>query len=489
MLAPTLLLLPAGTYWLWQQGWLMYWALAACASTLVAYAVQRRLASQWTSPSSRSVAQETREMAPQIWSPREQAAWSDVLAIAEAADVSRLASPDDVLDLARATIATVADRLHPQAKEAMWQFTLPEALAVAEQVSSRLRTFIVSAVPLGDRLTVAQAMTLYRWRGTLERAQQAYDLWRTIRLLNPWTAATQELREQFSRKLYELGRDELGRRLLKAYVREVGRAAIDLYCGRLRVSPAALEAHVTGSSRGEFEAATERLSEPLRILVVGQTGVGKSSLINALLDAAATPVDVVPATRSFAPYRLERGELPSALLIDSPSLGRLEEGQVREAMRRADLILWVVSAVRPDRQADRAGIEILRREFESLPDRHAPPVLVALTGIDLLRPFRDWSPPYDLRQPESPKVRSIMAAAEAVAEDLTLDVSRLVPVCLRSDQPYNIDALWAKVFEVISDAERARLVRTLRSAERAWDWRRVLAQAGQAGRVLLGRAG
>jgi predicted GTPase len=158
-------------------------------------------------------------------------------------------------------------------------------------------------------------------------------------------------------------------------------------------------------------------------------------------------------------------------------------------MREADLILWVASAVRPDRQIDRAAIDTFRRNFESLPDRHAPPVLAVLTGIDLLRPFRDWSPPYDLRKADSAKVVSINAATIAVAEDLALDLTSIVPVCLRPDATYNIDALWAKIFEIVSDAQRARLVRTLRSAERTWDWRRVLAQAGQAGRVLVGGVG
>jgi predicted GTPase len=490
LLAPVVLLVPAGTLWLWQQGLLVYWALAACISTLVAFMVQRRLTSQISEfPRSDKVSGKGRDDVPEAWSPRELAAWNDVLEIAQSADGRRLSRPEAALDLAQTTIKAVAKRLHPESNEAMWQFTLPEALALTEQVSSRLKDFIVTAVPLGDRLTVAQAITLYRRRGALESVELAYDLWRIVRLINPLTAASQELRESFSKKLYELGRDELGCRLLRAYVREVGRAAIDLYSGRLKVSAAALEAHVTDTSRGQLAVAPRGLSEPLRILIVGQTGVGKSSLVNALLDAAQAPVDVVPATKDFATYQLEHGELSAALLIDSPPLGGTGIGNMREAMREADLILWVASAVRPDRQNDRTAIETFRRNFESLPDRHAPPVLAVLTGIDLLRPFRDWCPPYDLRRADSPKAVSINAAVIAVAEDLALDISSIVPVSLRPDAAYNIDALWAKIFEIISDAQRARLVRTLRSAERAWDWRRVLAQAGQAGRVLVGGLG
>ncbi len=89
-------------------------------------------------------------------------------------------------------------------------------------------------IPLGGRLTVGQFMAIYRWRGILDVADKAYDIWRIIRMMNPATAVAQELREKFTRQLYDWGRKELARQLTTAYVREVGRGAIDLYSGRLR---------------------------------------------------------------------------------------------------------------------------------------------------------------------------------------------------------------------------------------------------------------
>ena len=55
----------------------------------------------------------------------------------------------------------------------------------------------------------------------------------------PRSAATQELRERFTRQIYEAGREHLARRPgARAFVKEVGRAAIDLYGGSLRVTSA-----------------------------------------------------------------------------------------------------------------------------------------------------------------------------------------------------------------------------------------------------------
>ena len=139
-------------------------------------------------------------------------------------------------------------------------------------------------------------MWLYRWRGALGLVEKGYDLWRIVRLLNPVSAATQELRERFTRQIYDAGREHLARRLARAFVREVGRAAIDLYGGSLRVSAGRLQTHVSAATRRDMAGLDERGSEPIRILVAGQTGSGKSSLVNALANAVEAAVNTVPTT-------------------------------------------------------------------------------------------------------------------------------------------------------------------------------------------------
>lgn len=494
---PALSLIPLGSVWLWQNGYVLYWAVAACITTGLAYFYQRWLL-KMAAP--QAAAGDAPKAAPEIsetfadpgWSPREKAAWETVVRMAETAGPERLASRDAAIALGLATIESVARSLHPKVEDPLWQFTVPEALALIEQVSRRMRPMVIDNVPLGDQLTVAQVLKLYRWRGAVDVASRAYDLWRIIRFLNPVAAATQEVREQLTKQMYEWGKDRLARGLAQAYVQEVGRAAIDLYAGRLRVTAEQLEGHVSSASGRDRRDMAGRLSEPLRMLIAGQAGAGKSSLVNALIGQVRAPVDAIPVAAGFTAYDVSREGLPPALLIDTPGLTESEASRETLATAAADcdLVLWVVSAARPDREADRRAIERFRHMFDERPDRKRPPLICALTQVDRLRPFHEWRPPYDLADTTSEKAASIRAARESIAEDLGLAPLDIVPVALPEGRAsYNLEAVWARVLDVLPEAQRALLLRNLSEIKSAgWSWGGVWRQAGNAGRAVLGRA-
>jgi predicted GTPase len=481
---PLLSLILLGSYWLWENGYVVYWAAAAFLVTLTAYGVERWLLRDAVAGARKMT--DAAEVTERGWTAREHAAWDAVKRIAADIKPATLDSRDAILALATRTVDAVAKRMHPGEKDPLWTFTLPEALALIERVSGELGPFVRENIPLGDRLTVAQAVAIYRWRNILGVAETAFDLWRIIRLMNPASAITQEMRETITRQLYDWGREELARRLAVAYVREVGRAAIDLYSGRLRVSPEALAETVTPATRQD-RAEAQALAEPLRILIVGQVGAGKSSLVNALLEEVRAAVDVLPATRGYTAYELKREDTPEALLIDSPgltaeaaaALALLDEADV------SDLIVWVTSATRPDRQIDRKALDAIRSHMAARLERRQPPILVVLTHIDQLRPVQEWSPPYDLEKGEAAKSLSIRAASEVVAAELDAPIQTLVPVCLDASRgTYNVDVVWAKILDVMPEAHGARLLRVLVAARNEESWRRVWAQAVNAGRVI-----
>jgi hypothetical protein len=52
--------------------------------------------------------------------------------------------------------------------------------------------------------------------------------------MNPATAVTYEMRERLSKSIFQWVRETITGRLSRAYVGEVGAAAVDLYSGELR---------------------------------------------------------------------------------------------------------------------------------------------------------------------------------------------------------------------------------------------------------------
>ena len=153
LVLPAASLIPLGSVWLWQNGFILYWAAISCIVVAGVYYLERRLL---TPQAAVPALEEDTALGDTRWSPRQDEAWADVRALAANVDPNRLSSRDAVVNLGLETIEVVAKRLHPERGDPLLQFTVPEALAVIEQASGGLRDFVASSFPLGDRVTMAQ---------------------------------------------------------------------------------------------------------------------------------------------------------------------------------------------------------------------------------------------------------------------------------------------------------------------------------------------
>lgn len=232
LLLPTLALIPLGSLWLWQHGLLIHWALATLACTLAAYIFERMtLGSEPPVPTDPELQVTTLRIDSD---PLRKKAAAAVESLAISTSPEAIASWNDVLNSGLKTVETVAKVYHPDRDDPMLRFTVPEALTLIEQVSGRLRPIFEGIIPLGSRLTVAQFAQIYRWRGIYDAAERAWSIWRIARVFNPATAATYEMRERLSKSILQWVKGSITTRLTRAYIREVGLAAVDLYSGELR---------------------------------------------------------------------------------------------------------------------------------------------------------------------------------------------------------------------------------------------------------------
>jgi hypothetical protein len=134
--------------WLWQRGHVWAWAIAAAALALLAWPLAR-LARRRTNAEAR-VALGDRAEPVRAWNVREREAWSDVLAIADAAAPFSLTEIMEIESLrakASRVIEAVAARLHPEAQTPWAQFTVPELLLLTERVSRDLRREALRTIP------------------------------------------------------------------------------------------------------------------------------------------------------------------------------------------------------------------------------------------------------------------------------------------------------------------------------------------------------
>ncbi len=485
LLVPVLALLLAGAAWLLQQGWMLWWLGGAVLAAVLAWGGLRLRHGRARAPA----ADEPTVTAPgATWAADELTAWEAVRRESAEADGSALDHRRRMLAAAQRTIEAVAQRYHPGRTAPVLEFTLPELLLLTERVSARLRLVLLEQVPLSHRIKAAHLVRAWGYgpalSAGLEHGRRIYGVMRFARLANPLYALVAEFRDHLLDDLFATLQAGARRRVVRIWIEEIGRAAIELYSGRLRVDAADLAAIAASEGLGGAAAAAEPPGL-LRVLVAGRTKAGKSALVNGLLGELSAGMDVLPLTSGFEGYELRHEGVPAASVIDSPGVddARGVTGLVERAFA-CDLVVWVVPAHRPDRALDRAALEALRGRFAADPQRKMPPLVVVASHIDRLSPLREWAPPYNVDAPTVPKARSIRAALEAIAEDLPVPVETIVPMRLDSVPPYNLELLWMRLEAAVPEAKRAHWVRLLQSALGQSRWRRSWQQLAGAGRMV-----
>ena len=179
-----------------------------------------------------------------------------------------------------------------------------------------------------------------------------------------------------------------------------------------------------------------------KVAIFGKTGVGKSSLTNALFGKDACPVhDVEACTRNPQEVFMQLdGNSKGIKLLDVPGIGENSERDKEyfrlyaEILKDADMVLWVLKGDDRTFSADEDFYKTCMKQYMD----KGKPFVVAVNQVDKIEPFREW----DIEKcvPGSIQEGNIAKKIIYVAKQFgNLPVSQVIPVS--ANERYNLEKL------------------------------------------------
>ncbi|MFA0382238.1 GTPase family protein [Vibrio sp. 10N.222.54.A3] len=340
-------------------------------------------------------------------------------------------------------------------------FSIPEGLKLFEEVSRRYKLVVREHIPGIEYLKVSYIKAgyeAYDKYGELGQKIFKAAIWGNHLknlYLNPLKVISDLGREQATATMTRGVVDDMQYAAKQALLDEVAAVAIDLYSGRFSIEDEALK--VSDVSELDEQRFAPEL-EPVRIVLVGQTSSGKSSLINALKQELVAEVDVLPSTDTSTVYNAFVDD-NDVRVVDLQGLdgNPKTEALMLKEMTQADVVLWVLKANQSARDLDKQ----LKDRFDAFYDdpknisRKKPIVVSVVNQVDRLKPVDDWQPPYDLDNPTSAKAKIIAQALEYNQTLLLPDIA--LPLAIAPDKvQFGLDTLRQTLIERIADANNVQ---------------------------------
>ncbi|MEZ9909273.1 GTPase family protein [Vibrio sp. 10N.261.51.A3] len=340
-------------------------------------------------------------------------------------------------------------------------FSIPEGLKLFEEVSRRYKLVVREHIPGIEYLKVSYIKAgyeAYDKYGELGQKIFKAAIWGNHLknlYLNPLKVISDLGREQATATMTRGVVDDMQYAAKQALLDEVAAVAIDLYSGRFSIEDEALK--VSDVSELDEQRFAPEL-EPVRIVLVGQTSSGKSSLINALKQELVAEVDVLPSTDTSTVYNAFVDD-NDVRVVDLQGLdgNPKTEALMLKEMTQADVVLWVLKANQSARDLDKQ----LKDRFDAFYDdpknisRKKPVVVSVVNQVDRLKPVDDWQPPYDLENPTSTKAKIIAQALEY--NHILLQTDIVLPLAIAPEKvQFGLDTLRQTLIERIADANNVQ---------------------------------
>ena len=205
---------------------------------------------------------------------------------------------------------------------------------------------------------------------------------------------------------------------------------------------------------------TELIHYSPTIGLMGKTGVGKSSLCNALFQSTLCPVSAVSGcTRSAHRYTLSLSGR-DITFIDFPGVGESRDYDkeyqqlYHEILPELDFILWILKADDRAWSADKAFYQYLVEHCHYSPERF----LFVLNQADKIEPCREWD--IHQQQPSEKQQQHLTEKANQVQHAF----SPIHPVAVISaNENYQLDKLAEALIQALPAQASSAMARQLKT--------------------------
>ncbi len=373
-------------------------------------------------------------------------------------------------------IVAIAKIYHPEVKYPLLNIYVTQAYGLIRGTTDDMDAWMQKLAPALDRVTIAQTYEAYEtYQKLAPSAQKLLKVWNWAQwLLNPAAAIAKRATKQSANLADRQLLVNLGQLIREAALSNLCRQAVTLYSGNIQslvpVATPVLAPEKTQTLREILASAAPVAAvaqQPLKILLVGRTGAGKSSLINTLFQAELATVDVLPSTDRIQNYHWQLPSGESLNLWDSPGYEQANRQDLRELTLNyaatADLVLLITPALDPALQMDLDFLQAAKQAVSDLP------IITIVTQVDRLRPLREWTPPYDWQFGTRPKEVSIREATAYRNELLGGYCDLVLPIVTgdvnTSRLAWGIDTLSLALLETVAPTKQLRLARFLRDRD------------------------
>lgn len=421
-LAPTTLYVVIAVIALYQTGWLTPLAIGLPLLWCLSWAV----ASFWKAPRDASQVKLPDFETPAFWTETDSKAIQIVEDFRKTASVDRdsIVDSNRYLADAQALAGLLSTHYHATASESAFHpITIVEVLAVIHLASEDLEQVALEKFPGSNLLTVGHISRLSDYARYLDNGQKIAYI--ASSLANPMKLLYYPLWRKSGSVTVEL-QNEISQVIYQQYLRSVGHYLIEMFSGRLKGGSAEYRKRFGRWSNAMYTSGGRRdliEQEPgeVTIAVMGQVKAGKSSLINALLQGNQAATNILPQTRQVQRYTYVTPNGVQIALLDTPGyseadVSKRQQHEVEIAVETADIILLVMAANSPAKDADVRMVREIQHQYRERSHLKPPKIIGVLTHIDALRPAMEWEPPYNWREPVRAKEKAMAAAVDYCRE-------------------------------------------------------------------------